>query len=157
MPVSGAPLPGQQHSPRRGGRSVPRRAEEYSDRQSPVQGSKHDHRLPRALRIARSAVFKEAFDGGVKHVGKFMVMWLRSGDDAGLRLGVVASKRTFRRAVDRARAKRMLREAYRLNRFRLVGDCDVILVARHRILDAHLGDIQEELLALARKGKILGN
>ena len=50
----------------------------------------------------------------------------------------------------------MLREAYRLNRFRLDGECDVVLVGRRRLLDAHLDEIQEELLKLARKAGILG-
>jgi len=49
--------------------------------------------------------------------------------------GVVASRRTFRRSVDRSRAKRLLRESYRLNRFRFCGKVDVVLVAKHDILN----------------------
>lgn len=82
-------------------------------------------------------------------------MWLRTGDDACLRLGVVTSKRSFRRAVDRAKARRILREAYRLNRWRLDGDCDVVLVARRRLLEVHLNQVQAELLKLAGKAGML--
>jgi ribonuclease P protein component len=79
-----------------------------------------------------------------------MVLWFRPGPGASLRLGVVASKRIFPRAVDRARAKRLLREAYRLNRTRLHGKYDVVLVARRAILDAASGAIGRELLNLSR-------
>lgn len=43
------------------------------------------------------------------------------GDDAGgVQAGVSASKKNFKRAVDRARLKRLLREAYRLQKEELV-------------------------------------
>jgi ribonuclease P protein component len=96
-----------------------------------------------------------------------MVMWLEkaagtglrrggaSGED-GLRLGVVASRRSFRRAVDRARAKRMLREAYRLNRHRFGAAGVVVLVARPALLAAHLASVEQDLLSLADRGRIMG-
>lgn len=80
-----------------------------------------------------------------------MVFWLRRGPNAGLRLGVVAAKRTFRRAVDRSRAKRLLREAFRLNRWRLAGDVDVILVARRDLLRASLEAVEKDLMDMARR------
>jgi len=65
----------------------------------------------------------------------------------------VAAKKTFRRAVDRSRAKRLLREAFRLNRWRLAGDVDVILVARSAILKVGRRAVEQDLLeAAARAG-----
>jgi ribonuclease P protein component len=84
-----------------------------------------------------------------------MVLWLREEPDASLRLGVVASRKVGG-AVARSRAKRMLREAYRRNRFRLVGKADVVLVARRELLKAGADEVVEELLALAEKAGILG-
>jgi ribonuclease P protein component len=119
------------------------------------QASTRDVRLSRIHRIADSGIFKEAFERGSHYVGGFMVMWTKTGPDASLRLGVIASKRTFRRAVDRNRAKRLLREAYRLNRFRLNGDLDVVLVARRNILKASRQDVEKEFLGLARKAGLV--
>jgi ribonuclease P protein component len=84
-----------------------------------------------------------------------MVMWLRSGEEAALRLGVVTSKRTFRRSPDRSRARRLLREAFRINRSKLTGEYDIILIGRKKILDVKRQDVEKELIALAVKAGIL--
>lgn len=83
-----------------------------------------------------------------------MVMWLRSGPGASLRLGVVASK-VIGNAVCRARAKRRLREAWRLNRHRFQGEVDVVLVARRSILLAKWADVTDDLIRLAGKAGLL--
>ncbi len=110
-----------------------------------------DRRLSRNMRIAQAKVFRDAFAAGRGRAGRYMVLWLGRGSEACLRLGVVASKRSFRRAVDRARAKRLLREAFRLNRFRFTGPSDVILLARPAIGKARCADVEKDLLDLARK------
>lgn len=49
-----------------------------------------------------------------------------SCDGAGARLGIVVAKRVVRRAVDRNRAKRVIRESFRIARGRLP-DLDIIV------------------------------
>lgn len=83
-----------------------------------------------------------------------MVMWLRHGEDADLRLGVVASKKVGN-AIARARAKRRLREAYRRNREHFQGPYDVVLVARAALLRAEWKSVVEELKELARRANLL--
>ena len=77
------------------------------------------------------------------------------GEGASLRLGVVASRKVGN-AVKRARAKRLLREAYRRNRSSFDGEVDVILIARRGILTASWAEIVEELLKLAKDAGIVG-
>ena len=110
-----------------------------------------DRGLPRDRRLRRSGDFQTTFEGGRRFVGRYMVLWPREAEDAAGRLGVVASKRTFRRSVDRSRAKRLLREAFRLHRGDLREDRDVILVARWRILDVGCRDVEDDLMFLAGK------
>lgn len=137
-----------------GASDAPASAEQQE--QGPVEQRRPDMRLSRDQRVLESRVFKEAFDHGPHHAGRLMVMWLAGGSEAALRLGVVASKRSFRRAADRARAKRLLREAYRLNRHRLSGNWDAILVARRPILGASRQDVERDLMALAAKAGMIG-
>lgn len=80
-----------------------------------------------------------------------MVLWTRSGVLPYPRVAVIAGKRTFVRSCDRSRAKRMLREGFRLNRFRFRSDCDYVLVARKRLAEASLAEIERELVRLVRR------
>ena len=52
------------------------------------------------------------------------------------RYGLTVTKRTFKFAVHRNRAKRLLRDWIRFNEKRLRGDMDYVFIARRPILDA---------------------
>ncbi|MDR2412853.1 MAG: ribonuclease P protein component [Rickettsiales bacterium] len=54
------------------------------------------------------------------------------------RYGLIATKKTFRAAVDRNRAKRLLRVWMRKNETLLDPDLDYVFIARRAILDATL-------------------
>ncbi len=84
-----------------------------------------------------------------------MVLWLREGEGAALRLGVVTSKKVSLRANKRNLARRRLREAYRNLRPYLSGDFDVLLIGRRNILDADWKDILREMLKLAQKAGLI--
>ena len=57
---------------------------------------------------------RDVFDRGRSVKGRLFVAWHLPSNDADRMAGVVVSRRSFRHAVDRNRAKRLLREAYRL-------------------------------------------
>jgi len=77
-------------------------------------------------------------------VGRYAVLWLRHGEDARGRIGVVASRKVGN-SVARSRAKRRLREWYRLHQHDLPEGPDFILVARHSILNAPQPDLDRDL------------
>lgn len=114
-----------------------------------------DMRLPRHRRLTESHHFEEAFEQARKIVGGRMVLWVRAGAGAALRVGAVASRRSFRRSVDRSRARRLLREAFRRIRYRLQGDVDVVLLARPALLSSRGDACEKELLALVKRAGIL--
>ncbi len=121
----------------------------------PAEACPPDRRLPRSARMTVSADFRAVFDSGPGCPARTLVLWFKKKEGVDLRLGVVASKRTLRRAVDRSRAKRLLREAFRLNRARFQGGGDVILLARRNIRSARCPDVERDLLHVARKSGLM--
>ena len=113
--------------------------------------------LSKQQRLVKASLFREAFAQKKSVVGRFMVLWLREGEGASLRLGVVTSKKVSNRAVDRNRARRVLRDIFRRRRAEFSGDVDVVIIARRNLLDASYADVEAELLQLARKAGLIGN
>jgi ribonuclease P protein component len=113
-----------------------------------------DNRFPRSKRLTHAHQFEEAFAGGRKYVGRLMVIWPRVAQDSDGRIGIVTSRKVGG-AVQRNRARRMLREAFRPNKQLFRTKCDFVVVARYRLASAKLDEVESELLALADKAGLL--
>ncbi len=93
------------------------------------------------------AKYKRVFDRGRSIKGRLLVAWHLSSPDADRQAGVVVSKKSFHDAVDRNRAKRLMREAFRL----LVKDgvapacAEWVLVGRASLRGKTCGDVEREL------------
>jgi len=69
--------------------------------------------LPQDARLHNSTDFRVVYDKGRRFDSRFMSVFVLFSDLARHRLGITASRKMARRAVDRNRAKRLLREAFR--------------------------------------------
>lgn len=70
------------------------------------------------------------------------------------RLGIVAGKKVGN-SVKRHRAKRLIKEAYRLAEQRLRMDTDLVVVARPGAPEATFAEIQRQLLSLMKRHRLL--
>ena len=98
--------------------------------------------------------YRAVFNNSRPWHGSTLSIWVRCTTDAGRRAGVVVSKKNFRRAVDRNRAKRLMREAYRLNRCNIVEDADLIMSARRGMAGKNFSDVSRDFERLCRRAGI---
>jgi ribonuclease P protein component len=109
--------------------------------------------LPGPFRLD-SSKYKRIFAEKKSFYGRSVVIWVTFAPDAGRRAGVVVSKRTFRRAVDRNRAKRLMREAFRLSRHNLLPQVDLILIARAGIAGKRCQDVMKDFEQACRRARV---
>ncbi|WP_083322518.1 ribonuclease P protein component [Hymenobacter lapidarius] len=80
--------------------------------------------FPKEEHLCRKKLIEELFgkQGSSFGVYPLRIVWIKSAvpTTAPPQVLISVSKRTFKRAVDRNRLKRLIREAYRLNKYRLV-------------------------------------
>jgi len=78
----------------------------------------HKLKLSKKDRIKSKKIFEAIIYNGKKElIGDIFVRWLKTSDDKNeIKAAFTVPKKKFKRAVDRNRIKRLLREAYRLNK-----------------------------------------
>jgi ribonuclease P protein component len=106
-----------------------------------------DYGLSRKQRLTRSLYFKEAFDQDRSAIGRYMILRIRTGNDADRRLGIITSRKVGG-AVQRNRARRRIREAWRLQRSRVSKQVDVVIICRRKIEHASAAAVAEEMTRL---------
>jgi ribonuclease P protein component, eubacterial len=112
--------------------------------------------FPKAARILKQDDFERVFAQNHEIAGKYLVARAGFGDGTARRLGLKVTKKTFHLSVERNRAKRLLRESFRLVRPSLSGeDWDLVVIARRRILGVKQQAVQSELEWACRKLGIL--
>lgn len=104
--------------------------------------------MPQNARLRNSADFRVIYGKGRRIEGRLMTVFILSNDLELHRLGITASRKMSRRAVDRNRAKRLLREAFRLSGVELDAlktKYDWVFNPRRRIVEVKLNAVTEEL------------
>ena len=86
--------------------------------------------------------------------GCFIANWQALPAGSGTRLGVITSKK-LGNAVVRARARRLLREVFRLHQHELAQPVDLVLVAQPPMVGKGMSVVEETFMAMLRKARLL--
>lgn len=109
-------------------------------------------RKPDRLRFGRQ--FRQVYDQGQRTAGKLFVLLVLAQGEGPRQVGVVTSRKVGN-AVQRNRARRLLREAYRHHQHQLANHLQLVMIARAAIRDKKFHDVEAELLDLAGRARIL--
>lgn len=121
------------------------------DEQSTAPTQYGDGRIGRHEFIRLANQFAYCRGHGKLFHGRLLVVNCTPSPDRTRRAGLIAGKKVHLRAVKRNRARRLLREAFRLTRDRIRADVWLVLIARRNILTARTQDVQRELLQLLHR------
>jgi ribonuclease P protein component len=111
-------------------------------------------RFPRSSRLKLRGEFARAKAEGRRLVcGCLIANVLPRPSGQASRLGVVTSKR-IGGAVTRSRARRLLRESFRLHQRDLARPVDLVLVARPSIAGKKLADVENDMMRMLRMARL---
>jgi ribonuclease P protein component len=92
-------------------------------------------------RIRRRAEFQEVYEHGARIHGRYATVFVLPNQRAVGRLGIAATKK-LGGAVERNRAKRLIREVFRRNN--IAPGFDVVVVPKRELLDATLSVLEAD-------------
>jgi ribonuclease P protein component len=116
---------------------------------------------PQPLRFCRAARLKQGRDfARVRQHGERLVIgclianWRRLPAASSSRLGVITARR-IGSAVVRNRARRLLRETFRVHQHDLAAPVELVLVARQSITGKGFAAVEKDFLTTLRKARLL--
>jgi len=114
-------------------------------------------RLGRASRLGRNRDFARVRQQGERLAqGCLIANWHGLPDGAVPKVGIVTSRK-IGRAVERSRARRLLRESFRQHQRELARPIELVLVARNSIAGKKFADVERDFLAALRRADLLRN
>ena len=112
-------------------------------------------RLPQSMRLKQSRDFLDLKQRGQRlAAGCLIANWTLSPTGSDSRLGVITSRK-LGSAVKRSRARRLLRETFRLHQHDLRQPVRMVLVARSSILGKQRTDVERDFLLALRRAHLL--
>ena len=111
--------------------------------------------MKRAVTLKENHEFRRLYQKGASAVSGCMVVYCRKNRLGHNRLGITVSVK-LGHAVVRNRARRRLREVYRVNSGALKQGYDIILVARGKTVSPGWNELNATFLRLCRKLELMG-
>ena len=113
-----------------------------------------DYRLDKTRRIINNNEYRLLYKHGKYEVGRLCVLYRMPVAKQKTRIGFVTGKKVGC-AVERNRARRLMKEVYRLTQPQIRDGYHIVIVGRGPLKDATYERAEKEILYLLRKSKLL--
>lgn len=107
--------------------------------------------LPPAARLRTKREFDAVFEQGARVNGQLLAVLVRKSAGEESRIGIPCGKRFSKRAVDRNRFRRLIREVFRLHRREWKSPVEVVVLPRCRPAQCNFQLFEKEFLQLVAK------
>ncbi|HHU70037.1 MAG TPA: ribonuclease P protein component [Thermoanaerobacterales bacterium] len=109
--------------------------------------------MKKCYRLTKNSEFKKIYKHGRSIADRYIVLYYLKNELGISRLGVSVRKK-IGNSVKRNRVKRLIKEAFRLNRNRIVNGYDIIIIPRFGATEVDFYIIERSLLKLLKKAEL---
>ena len=113
-----------------------------------------DYCLEKTRRLTHNNEYRLVYKHGKYEVGRMCVLYRMPVAKQSTRIGFVTGKKVGC-AVERNRARRLMKEVYRLNQHSIREGYHIVIVGRGPLKNATYEKAEKEILYLLRKSKLL--
>ena len=106
--------------------------------------------------MKKTEEFRKCYENGKSYADRFIVLYVWKNDSSYNKVGISCSKKVGNSVV-RHRFARLVREAYRLHEDMFISGLNIVVVARACAREATFHEIEDSLLSLAGKARIMKN
>ena len=106
--------------------------------------------FPKTDRILQRDLFRRVYEQGRKLQFRYFTAFILAKQANGPRIGVTATRK-IGNAVQRNRARRLVREAFRKNKWLAPGGVDIVINVKRPLVEAHYRDLESEFIAFLKR------
>ena len=107
-------------------------------------------KFPKADRILKRELFRTVYDEGSKFQATYFIAFVLPNEGERTRLGITATRKVGK-AVERNRARRLVREVFRKNRWLVPQGVDIVINVKRPLVEARLNDLETDFIAFLEK------
>jgi ribonuclease P protein component len=110
-------------------------------------------KFPKTDRILKRDEFRRVYEQGRKVQARYFTAFILPSQNERPRIGITTTRK-LGNAVQRNRARRLLREAFRKNKWLVPVGVDIVINAKRLLIEAAYGDLEGDFIVfLERAGK----
>jgi len=113
---------------------------------------KTDEGFPKSDRILKRETFRRTYDGGRKYQAKYFTAFVIPNQQETSRLGITVTRKTGK-SVDRNRSRRLVREVFRKNKWRVPPGVDIVINVKTALSSAGYDELEGDFVEFLKRAK----
>lgn len=107
-------------------------------------------KFPKSDRILKRDVFRRIYEEGRKVHCRYFTAFLLVNQDDRTRIGITTTRK-MGNSVERNRARRLVREAFRRNKWIVPNGLDIVINAKRSLVEAAYSDFEVEFVSFLQR------
>ena len=112
--------------------------------------SEVSEKFPKTDRILKRDVFRRVYEEGRKTQYRYFTAFVLANPIEGTRIGITTTRK-MGNSVERNRARRLVREAFRRNKWLVPQGVDIVINAKRLLADAVYSDFEIEFISFLQR------